>query len=81
VHLKLIHLETLLLDRSKFEEMIRFVINAMRNGVPEKEVWATLEVMSSKELQSDIELAKGELLRGEVKRFKNKDKAFAWLHS
>lgn len=81
MHLKLIHLETLLLDRSKFEEMIRFVINAMRNGVPEKEVWATLEVMSSKELQSDIELAKGELLRGEVKRFKNKDKAFAWLHS
>jgi len=74
-------METLLLDRDKFEEMIRFVIDAMRKGVPEKEVWATLEVMSSKELQSDIESAKGELLKGEVKRFKNMDDASAWLHS
>ena len=70
-----------MLDRSKFEEMIHFVIDAMRKGVPESEVWATLEVMSSKELQRDIESAKGELLRGEVKRFKSKDEAFAWLHS
>ena len=74
-------METLLLERDKFEEMIRFVIDAMRKGVPEKEVWATLEVMSSKELQRDIESAKGELLKGEVKRFKNIDDAFAWLHS
>jgi len=70
-----------LLERDKFEEMIRFVIDAMRKGVPEKEVWATLEVMSSKELQRDIESAKGELLKGEVKRFKNIDDASAWLHS
>lgn len=74
-------METLLLDRNKFEEMIHFVIDSMRKGVPEEEVWATLEVMSSKELQRDIESAKGELLRGEVKRFKSKDEAFAWLHS
>ncbi len=70
-----------MLDRDKFEEMIHFVIDSMRKGVPEKEVWATLEVMSSKELQRDIGSAKGELLRGEVKRFKSKDEAFAWLHS
>ena len=81
VYLNSIRMETLLLDRDKFEEMIRFVIDAMRKGVPEKEVWATLEVMSSKELQSDIESAKGELLKGEVKRFKNMDDASAWLHS
>jgi hypothetical protein len=74
-------METLLLERDKFEEMIRFVIDAVRKGVPEKEVWATLEVMSSKELQSDIESAKGELLKGDVKRFKNIDDASAWLHS
>ncbi len=70
-----------MLERDKFEQMIRFVIDAMRKGVPEKEVWATLEVMSSKELQSDIESAKGELLKGDVKRFKNIDDASAWLHS
>jgi hypothetical protein len=74
-------METLLLERDKFEEMIRFVIDAMRKGVPEEEVWETLEVMSSKELQSDIESAKGELLKGEVKRFKNIEDASAWLHS
>lgn len=33
------------------------------------------------ELQNDIESAKEDLLKGEVKRFKNKDEAFAWLHS
>jgi hypothetical protein len=33
------------------------------------------------ELQNDIGSAKEDLLKGEVKRFKNKDEAFAWLHS
>jgi len=37
--------------KGQVEEMIRFGIDAMRKGVPEKEIWATLEVMSSKELQ------------------------------
>lgn len=75
------HMEALLLDKATFEEMIRFVIDAMRNGIPENEVWATLEVMSSQDLQQDIESAKRELLRGELRRFKNKEEALEWLHS
>jgi hypothetical protein len=74
-------MEALLLDKAMFEEMIRFVIDAMRNGIPENEVWATLEVMSSQDLQQDIESAKRELLRGELRRFKNKEEALEWLHS
>ncbi len=74
-------MEALLLDKATFEEMIRFVIDAMRNGIPENEVWATLEVMSSQDLQQDIESAKRELLRGELRRFKNKEEALEWLHS
>jgi len=74
-------MEALLLDKATFEEMIRFVIDAMRNGIPENEVWATLEVMSSQDLQQDIESAKRELLRGELRRFRNKEEALEWLHS
>jgi len=74
-------MEALLLDKATFEEMIRFVIDAMRNGIPENEVWATLEVMSSQDLQQDIESAKRELLKGELRRFKNKEEALEWLHS
>jgi hypothetical protein len=74
-------MEALLLDKAMFQEMIRFVIDAMRNGIPENEVWATLEVMSSQDLQQDIESAKSELLRGELRRFKNKEEALDWLHS
>jgi hypothetical protein len=70
-----------ILSEPTFEEMIRFVIDAMRNGIPENEVWATLEVMSSQDLQQDIESAKRELLRGELRRFKNKEEALEWLHS
>ena len=77
----LILMEALLLDKARFEEMIRFVIDAMRKGIPENEVWATLEVMSSQDLQRDIESAKRELVRGELRRFKNKDEALDWLHS
>ena len=77
----LMRMEALLLDKARFEEMIRFVIDAMRKGIPENEVWATLEVMSSQDLQQDIESAKRELLRGELRRFKNKEEALEWLHS
>lgn len=77
----LMRMEALLLDKATFEEMIRFVIDAMRKGTPENEVWATLEIMSSQDLQQDIESAKRELLRGELRRFKNKEEALEWLHS
>lgn len=74
-------MEALLPGKARFEEMIRFVIGAVRKGVPENEVWATLEVMSSEDLQQDIESAKRELLRGKLRRFRNKEDALEWLHS
>lgn len=44
--------EVLLFDKT-FDEMARFVMKAMREGILEDEIWAT-EVMSSKELQTNI---------------------------
>jgi hypothetical protein len=38
--------EVLLLDKKTFDEMVRFVMKAMREGILEDEIWATLEVMS-----------------------------------
>ncbi len=71
----------LLIEKKTFNEMVRFVIKAMREGIPEDEIWATLEVMSSKELQADIAEGLKEIVEGKVIRFRNTKKALEWLRS
>jgi hypothetical protein len=73
--------EALLIEKKTFDEMVRFVMKAIRDGVPEDEVWATLEVMSSKELQEDIEKSLKEIDEGKVMRFRNTKEALEWLKS
>ena len=73
--------EVLLIEKKTFDEMVRFVMKAIRDGVPEDEVWATLEVMSSKELQEDIEKSLKEIDEGKVMRFRNTKEALEWLKS
>jgi len=73
--------EALLIEKKTFDEMVRFVMKAMREGVPENEIWATLEVMSSKELQADIEKSLREIGEEKVMRFRNTKKALEWLRS
>lgn len=71
----------LLIDKKTFDKMVRFVMKAIREGVPEDEIWATLEVMSSKELQADIAESLKEICEGKVMRFKNAEEALEWLRS
>jgi len=71
----------LLIERKTFEEMVRFVMKAMREGVPEEEIWATLEVMSSRELQADIAESLKEISEGKVMRFRSAKEALKWLKS
>jgi len=73
--------EALLIEKKAFDEMVRFVMKAMRDGVPEDEVWATLEVMSNKELQADITKSLREIGEGKVMRFRNTKEALEWLRS
>jgi hypothetical protein len=73
--------EALLIEKKAFDEMVRFVMKAMRDGVPEDEIWVTLEVMSSKELQADIAKSLKEIDEGKVMRFRNTKKALEWLRS
>lgn len=73
--------EALLIEKKAFDEMVRFVMKAMRDGVPEDEVWATLEVMSNKELQADITKSLREIDEGKVMRFRNTKEALEWLRS
>ena len=73
--------EALLIDKKTFDEMVRFVMKAIREGVPEDEIWATLEVMSSKELQTDIAQSLRDIGEGKVKRFRNTKEALDWLRS
>ncbi len=71
----------LLIERKTFEEMVRFVMKAMRDGVPEEDIWATLEVMSSRELQADIAESLKEIGEGKVMRFRSAKEALKWLKS
>ena len=71
----------LLIEKKTFDEMVRFVMKTMREGVPEDEIWATLEVMSSKELRVDIEKSLREIGEGKVMRFRNTKEALEWLRS
>jgi len=73
--------EALLIETETFDEMVKFVMKAMREGIPEKEIWATLEVMSSKELQANIEKSSKEISEGKVMRFRNTKEALEWLQS
>ena len=73
--------EALLIEKKAFDEMVRFVMKAMRDGVPEDEIWATLEVMSNKELQADITKSLREISEGKVMRFRNTKEALEWLRS
>jgi len=73
--------EALLIEKKAFDEMVKFVMKAMKEGVPEKEIWATLEVMSSKELRTDIEKSLKEIGEGKVMRFRNAKEALEWLQS
>ena len=71
----------LLIEKKTFDEMVRFVMKAMKEGIPEDEIWATLEVMSSKELQADIAESLREIGEGKVMRFRNAKEALKWLRS
>jgi hypothetical protein len=71
----------LLIEKKTFDEMVKFVMKAMKEGVPEKEIWATLEIMSNKELQAEIEKSLRDLSEGKVMRFRNAKEALEWLRS
>jgi len=71
----------LLIEKKKFDEMVRFVMKAMKEGILEDEIWATLEVMSSKELQVDIAEGLKEIREGKVMRFRSAKEALKWLKS
>ena len=72
---------TLLIEKKAFDEMVRFVMKAVREGVPEDEIWATLEVMASEELQADIAEGLKEIHEGRVMRFRSTKEALEWLKS
>lgn len=55
-------------------------MRTMKDGVPD-EIRATLEVMSSKELQADIEKGLKETSKGSVMRFRYIKEALGWLKS
>lgn len=73
--------QRVILDRDRFEDIFRFVIKAVREGIPEDEIWATVEVMSSEELESSIRESEREIREGRARRFRTAKEAIDWLQS
>ena len=73
--------QRLIIDKDRFEDIFKFVIKAVREGIPEKEIWATIEVMSSAELESSIREGEREIREGRARRFRTAKEAIDWLQS
>jgi hypothetical protein len=73
--------QRVILDRDRFEDIFRFVIKAVREDIPENEIWATVEVMSSEELESSIRESEREIREGRARRFRTAKEAIDWLQS
>jgi hypothetical protein len=73
--------QRVILDRDRFEDIFRFVMKAVREGIPEDEIWATVEVMSSEELESSIREGEREIREGRARRFRTAKEAIDWLQS
>jgi len=73
--------QQVVLDRDRFEEIFKFVIKAVREGIPEEEIWATIEIMSSEDLESSINQSSNEIRGGRARRFRTAKEAIAWLRS
>jgi len=56
-------------------------MKAVREGIPEDEIWATVEVMSSEELESSIRESEREIREGRARRFRTAKEAIDWLQS
>jgi hypothetical protein len=73
--------QRVILDRERFEDIFRFVMKAVREGIPEDEIWATVEVMSSEELESSIRESEREIREGRARRFRTAKEAIDWLQA
>ncbi len=67
------------LDRTRFEEIFKFVIKAVKEGIPEEEIWATVEVTSSEGLESSIRESETDIGEGRARRFRTAKEAIDWL--
>lgn len=73
--------QQVVLEKARFEEIVRFIIKAVREGIPEDEIWATVEVMSNEELESSIRESEKEIREGRSTRFGTSKEALDWLRS
>jgi len=69
------------IEKQTFEDMVRFIIKAVKEGIPEDEIWATLEILSSSQLQTSIDQGEEEVVAGKARHFKTADEALEWLRS
>jgi hypothetical protein len=73
--------QQVVLERARFEEIVKFVISAVRDGIPEKEIWATVEVMSSGGFESSIRESEKEIRHAHARKLNTAKEALDWLRS
>lgn len=73
--------EQVILDKNRFDEIFKFVIKAVKEDVPEEAIWATVEIMSSGELESSIRESERDIQARRARRFRTAKEAIDWLRS
>lgn len=73
--------QQVVLERARFGEIVKFIINAVRDGIPEKEIWATVEVMSSGDFESSIRESEKEIRQAHARKLSTTKEDLDWLRS
>ncbi len=73
--------QQVVLERLRFEEIVTLIIKAVREGIPEEEIWATVEVMSSEDIESSLRESDKEIRESHARRFGSTKEALEWLRS
>jgi len=69
------------LTAQDIRNIVEFIIEAVKKGIPEDEIRETVDIMADKEIQRELKEAEKELREGRAKHFKTTEEAIAWLKS
>ncbi|MBI2126216.1 MAG: hypothetical protein HYU02_02740 [Thaumarchaeota archaeon] len=73
--------EQITTDRKTMREILRFMEEAVKEGLNRKEIMSQIDLMLDMSAQRHIRQSEREIRQGKAKSFKSTGEAIEWLHS
>ena len=73
--------EQITTDRKTMREILRFMEEAVKEGLNRKEIMSQIDLMLDIGAQRNIKRSEKEIRQGKAKNFKSAEEAIEWLHS